>query len=302
MRPSGTSAVANRAAGVLLSALLLASCAGTGDGEGARPSISPTRTPTAELPSTSETTSASGTEQPGTEAPTTEEPTGEPTSEDSSPELPSPSRTPERTERPEEPETPLTTTLTTTLTPTATATATPTVTEPEPEETSPAQEPEAQEPAEEDVEDDGVPAWAWWLAGALVAAALVAVPLVVRSRRRTAWDRDLAAAEGEVVWLARELLPELRRAASREELAGGWTVSQARVATAEDRLTVLESSAPDEPRRERSRALRDASRASRAQMQRLLGPGAHDTWALDLDAIIIDLETALRPTPAAPPP
>ncbi len=137
--------------------------------------------------------------------------------------------------------------------------------------------------------------------GALVLAALVAVPLVVRSRRRSAWDRDLAAAEGEVAWLARELLPQLRRAASREELAGGWTVSQARVSAAEDRLTVLESAGPDESRRTRARVLRDASRAARAQMQRLLGSGQHDAWALDLDAIIIDLETALRPTPATSP-
>jgi hypothetical protein len=36
-------------------------------------------------------------------------------------------------------------------------------------------------------------------------------------------------------------------------------------------------------------------------MQRLLGPEPHDTWALDLDSIIIDLETALRPTPATSP-
>ena len=126
----------------------------------------------------------------------------------------------------------------------------------------------------------------------------MAIPLVLRSRRRNAWDQELAAEEAEVSWLARELLPELRRAASREEVAGGWTVSQGRVSAAEDRLTVLESSAPDEPRGARARVLRDASRAARAQLQRIVGPGPHDTWALDLDAIIIDLETALRPAPA----
>ena len=129
----------------------------------------------------------------------------------------------------------------------------------------------------------------------------MAIPLVVRSRRRNAWRQELAAAEAEVAWLARELLPELRRAASREEVAGGWSVSQARVSAAEDRLTVLESSAPDDPGRARARVLRDASRAARAQMQQLLGPGPHDTWALDLDAIIIDLESALRPPPATSP-
>lgn len=141
----------------------------------------------------------------------------------------------------------------------------------------------------------------WWLAAALVLGGLVAIPLVVRSRRRNAWDRDLAAEEAEVAWLARELLPELRRAASREEVAGGWAVSQARVSAAEDRLTVLESSAPDEPRRTRARVVRDASRTARAQLQQLLGPGSHDTWALDLDSVIIDLEAALRPGPISGP-
>ncbi len=135
---------------------------------------------------------------------------------------------------------------------------------------------------------------------ALVLGSLVAIPLVVRSRRRNAWDQQLAAEEAEVSWLARELLPELRQGGLARGGGGGWTVSQARVSAAEDRLTVLESSAPDEPRGARARVLRDASREARAQMQRLLGPGAHDTWALDLDAIIIDLESALRPTPADP--
>jgi hypothetical protein len=34
------------------------------------------------------------------------------------------------------------------------------------------------------------------------------------------------------------------------------------------------------------------------------GAGVHDTWALDLDAIIDELEVALRPSagPAGPPP
>lgn len=163
--------------------------------------------------------------------------------------------------------------------------------------------PEAPEPEAEaePVEDEDVPTWVWVLAAALVLGCLVAIPLVVRARRRTAWRQDLATAEGELAWLARELLPELRRAGSLDEAAGGWSVSQARVSAVEDRLTVLESSAHDDQGRSRALVLRDASRAARAQMQRLLGPGPHDTWALDLDAVITDLETALRPSPATAP-
>ena len=75
-------------------------------------------------------------------------------------------------------------------------------------------------PAEEDVPPGLV------AGGGAAARDLRGHPLVVRARRRSAWDQELAAEEGEVSWLARELLPELRRAASREEVAGGWTVSR----------------------------------------------------------------------------
>jgi hypothetical protein len=296
MRSTVITTTANRAGGVLLLALLLASCGDADSGDGSRPtistSISPTRTPTAEVPSTSEPTSGVPTVEPTEPA----EPTTEPTSEEPPPELPSPTRTPERTERPDNPET--------------TLTSEPSEPEPAPEtdesEPAPAPEtatvsPEAQEPETEPVEDGGVPNWVWVLAAALVLGCLVAIPLVVRARRRTAWRQDLASAEGELAWLARELLPELRRAGSREEVAGGWSVSQARVSAVEDRLTVLESSAPDDAGRARALVLRDASRAARAQMQRLLGPGPHDTWALDLDTVITDLESALRPPPVTSP-
>lgn len=307
-RSTGRPTVASRAGGVLLLAVVLTACGDVGNGDGTRPSVSPTRTPTAEVPSSTEPT-GEPTSAPPSESAT--EPTSAPTSAEPPTELPSPTRTPtrtpDRTERPDEPETPPTPE---TSQPPPTAPETAQEEAPETEPPAPGTttgSPEAQEPesapAEEadPAEEQGVPAWVWWLAAALVLGGLVAIPLVVRSRRRNAWDRDLAAEEAEVAWLARELLPELRRAASREEVAGGWAVSQARVSAAEDRLTVLESSAPDEPRRTRARVVRDASRTARAQLQQLLGPGSNDTWALDLDSVIIDLEAALRPAPVSGP-
>jgi len=108
-------------------------------------------------------------------------------------------------------------------------------------------------------------------------------------------------AEGELAWFARELLPGLRQAGSREQMAGGWAVGRARVAAAEDRLTVLDSTAPDEAGHRRARSLRDAVRQARVQMERLTGPGSRDRWAVDLDAIISDIESALRPPPPSSP-
>ena len=133
---------------------------------------------------------------------------------------------------------------------------------------------------------------------ALLLGSAVAIPLVVRARRRSAWRQSLAEQEGEVAWLARDLLPELRRGGSVEQVAGGWAVGRTRVTAAEDRLTVLESTAPDDIGRERARSLRDAVRRADAGMAQLTGPGPHDEWALDLDAIIDDLEHALRPAPS----
>ena len=81
----------------------------------------------------------------------------------------------------------------------------------------------------------GIPAWAWVL---LVAGALAAVLAILlrRSRRRRSWQADLSAAEEEVAWFAGELLPQLQRAASPDEVAGGWRVATRRVTSIEDRL------------------------------------------------------------------
>lgn len=273
---------------VVLLLTVLVACGGEGDGGGAP---SPTRTPTAdrtvERPTdrpTGDRTDTGRTDEPTpdeTEGPTPDE-TAEPT-----PDRPTPTR--DLTDRPEDPSTD----------------EAPTTLEPSP--TSEAADPPATVPADDVGEDEGdsVPSWVWWLLGALLLAAVVAVPLIVRSRRHAAWRRDLAHAEGEIVWFARELLRELRHAHSPDEVAGGWTVGQPRVVTAEDRLAVLEASAPNQTGRDRTRVLLDASRQARAAMQALTGPGPHDTWMLDLDTVMDDLEHALAGRgagPSSPPP
>ena len=131
-----------------------------------------------------------------------------------------------------------------TPTPSPTESATPSATA----EASPTTPPEdADEGTAEDA--DGVPAGVWWLLAALVAGLAIGVPLVLRSRRRKTWQSDFATAKDEAAWLTRELLPELRRSVSREQVAGGWAVSSARVRALEDRLTALEATSPDEPGR-----------------------------------------------------
>ena len=261
---------------LVLVLLVVGACGGGGGGDGeggdgSRPTISPTRTPTGTLPS----------------------PTG-------SPELPSPTRTPTRTPtQTDSPVEPPEETPTQTDSPEEPPEETPTEAEPVPEPeptTEPTTEasPDASESAgDAAAEEEGVPRWAWWLLALLVVGAAVGIPLAVRARRRGAWRQELAAAESEVAWFARALLPELRRVGSPEQLAGGWAVGEPRVVAAEDRLTGLESTAPDDPDRERARSLRDAVRKARGRLQQLAGPGPHDTWALDVDAVMADLEGVL---------
>jgi hypothetical protein len=131
-----------------------------------------------------------------------------------------------------------------------------------------------------------------------VVAAGVGIPLLVRSRRRGAWDDELAAAEAEVAWFARVLVPELRQGDSAAHVRGGWAVAEPRVVAAEDQLTALEASAADEARRTRARTLRDAVRSAG---DRLRGLGEADGVGalLELDQVAGTLETALaEPAPA----
>lgn len=295
MRRVGVVGVTGRAACVL-GLLLVVSCGGGEDGEGVLPT--PTRTPTATLPTPTRSLDLPTPTLPSPEVPTPTRSPDLPTPTLPSPELPTPTRSPDRTESPEEP--------TTESTQPAQPTSDPTTREPEPATTAPT--PDATEESDDpsvdaadgELEDDGVPVWVWWLLGVLVVGAVVAVLLVLRAGRRRAWRQEVDEAEGELAWLARDLLPGLRQSGSREQLAGGWSVSRERVAAAEDRLTVLESSAPTEADGQRARSLRDAVRAASARMEQLAGPEPRDTWTLDVDSVIADLEAVLRPEPPPP--
>ncbi|MGH8833959.1 MAG: hypothetical protein ACRDWG_03015 [Actinomycetes bacterium] len=264
-----------RAAGLSVAALLLAACEGDGlEGAGTRTPPSPSvALPTASAPSP--TRSPIRTETPTTEAPS-----------------PTATRTTTRPATPTTTEAPTPTatrTVTETETPSPTPTPTPTATEtPTP---SPSPTPSAEAAS---TEGDGTSAWLWWLLAALAVALAIGIPLLMRARRRQAWRSDLAAAEGEVAWFARMLIPELRRAGSADQVAGGWSVASSRVTALEDRLIALETSAPDDADRARARALRDAVRASRVNLEELVRSGATDTLIRDLDAVAARLETALQ--------
>jgi hypothetical protein len=165
------------------------------------------------------------------------------------------------------------------------------------------QSPEAEATPQEATPDEaaGTPAWVWWLLAAIVLAAVAGtIAAVVHARRKHRWREELAATEGDAVWLARELLPDLRRSTSLDQVVGGWHVGSARVEAAEDRLTALEDSAPTDENRTRARTLRDAVRRARQRLDSLALGAPHDSWALDLDEMVADLEAALG-TPALPP-
>jgi hypothetical protein len=141
----------------------------------------------------------------------------------------------------------------------------------------------------------------WWLLAALLVAGAVVLPLLLRSRRRAAWQAELAASEDEVAWFARTLLPELRAARTAEGIGGGWRVSEERVAGTEDRLTTLIASAPDPQSADRAVTLRDGVRTARNRIRELVGFRAQDATA-DVDAVIVDLEAVLAPPPPIAPP
>jgi len=91
----------------------------------------------------------------------------------------------------------------------------------------------------------------WWLLGGLLILAAVAIPMLLRSRRRRAWRSELAGTCDAVDWFARTLIPQLQAAASDEQVAGGWLIAEPRVAATEDELTALEARAPDADSRDR---------------------------------------------------
>ena len=121
--------------------------------------------------------------------------------------------------------------------------------------------------------ETSAPSWFWWALAGLLLAAAVATPLLVRSHRRRVWRADFATAEQEVAWFARVLVPELGQSGSLDQVGGGWTVGVNRIFAIEDRLTVLEGSAPDDASRTATRILRDAVRRSRGRVEELLQSG-----------------------------
>ena len=179
-----------------------------------------------------------------------------------------------------------------TPTPSATPTPTPTPTPTETLSASPTPEPEAGDTSDD---DSGLPSWVWWLLAALAIAAAIAIPLFIRASRRKAWHTELAAAEAEAAWLARELVPELRRNAGSIRPSGRRLVGRRR--RARDRRRgrphrphgVSLRTTPRSPGRP---TVRDAVRDSRQRLDALAGcrrPGS--SLSAELDAIAAVLET-----------
>ncbi len=252
-----------RVAGLAAAAVLFTACGG--DNESGKPPSLPSRTDTA---------------QPSVTA-TVPSPTGP---------LVTRSRTPDETSQPEPTKT-RTETTTETTTQTAEAPTASEETEPPAGATS--------APAEKSKSDEsGAPAWLWWLLGALLVAALVAIPLLVRASRRRTWRADLTAAEEEVGWFAQELLPELQQVGSAAELRGAWGVSEARVAAAEDQLTALAASGPDDAGTARAVQLRDAVRQSRERIRALAESSGATDVSRDLAAVSAELAATLRSSPS----
>ncbi len=96
-----------------------------------------------------------------------------------------------------------------------------------------------------------------------------------------------------MAWFARVLLPELGQSGSIDQVGGGWTVGANRIAAVEDRLTVLEASAPDDATRTGTRTLRDAVRGSRGRVEGLLQSGDPEAISPTLNEVAAELEAVL---------
>ena len=73
-------------------------------------------------------------------------------------------------------------------------------------------------------------------------------------------------------------------------------MSSARIVAAEDQLTALIASAPDDVTLDRSRILRDALRDARTRLDAVASSGTDEALATDLDGIAGELEAALATT------
>jgi hypothetical protein len=278
---------ATRAAVLCVLALWPLSACGAGDGQGSgdRPSVTASLSPSRTLPSI--------TRSPDPSEPTESEPapTRSQPADTTSPDRTSPAP-PERTTRDPEPESEQPSAGTSTV-----------IAVPVPGQTSSASSPSASPSATAAdttiaEEENAVSPAGWVVLAFLATAGAIGTWLVVRGRRRRAWLARLTAATSEVTWFARELVPQLRRSGSVDQVVGGWQVSVPRVAATEDQLTVLSSSAPHEEDGARALQLRDAVRSARARIEGLSRRGAYGTWALDLDDVEALLVTALGPASA----
>ena len=94
-------------------------------------------------------------------------------------------------------------------------------------------------------------------------------------------------------WFARVLVPELGQSGSLDQVDGSWTVEASRIAAVEDRLTILQASAPDDATRTGTRTLRDAVRVSRGRVEELLQAGDPEAIFRTLNEVAAELEAAL---------
>lgn len=95
-------------------------------------------------------------------------------------------------------------------------------------------------------------------------------------------------------WFARVLVPELGQSGSLDQVDGSWTVEASRIAAVEDRLTILQASAPDDATRTVTRTLRDAVRVSRGRVEGLLQAGDPEAISPTLNEVAAELDAALR--------
>lgn len=168
---------------------------------------------------------------------------------------------------------------------------------------SPTESSSSPAPAESNTEEGSSDSTGWWWLAlvVLLVGAVVAVLLVRRSRRGRTWRSDVASAEREVGWFARDLIPQLRGSGSVAGVTGGWTVAAPRVSALDDRLTHLVTTAPGEEERARATALRDAVRTARDRIAALVTAGGSVTWSLDLDGAQAPLLAVLVPPDAGSP-
>jgi hypothetical protein len=124
----------------------------------------------------------------------------------------------------------------------------------------------------------------WWVLIPILLVAVIGFLLFRHAGTRHAWESRLAIAERETGWFARDLIPQLRRSGSPAGVSGGWAVAAPRVATLDDRLSELVSTAPGHGERARASALQEAVRTARDRVVAVVGAGDRSTqWALDLD-------------------